>query len=213
MNNEIDTRACGGPCERAGAEPRATKHILYQASGNSRRFGENKLLYSYRGKPLYRHGLDMLHDFVHTHEDCTLTVVSRYAEIRQAAAELGIPYTDSPESEKGISYTIRAGLRSLGELPPEDFVVFVVADQPFLTAGTMERLLACAAAGTETAQVAYGDCPGSPAMFSARLIPELMELEGDTGGRKVIRRHACVTVQACSERELQDIDVKDDLEA
>ena len=35
-------------------------HILYLAGGNSRRFGENKLLYPLDGRPLYRHGLDAL---------------------------------------------------------------------------------------------------------------------------------------------------------
>ncbi len=187
------------------------KHILYLASGNSRRFGENKLLYSFRGKPLFRWGLDMLDQYVKNHETCTLTVVSQYEEIRSTAAELGILSVDSPESEKGISYTMKAGLRSLGELPPEDFVVFVVSDQPFLTAESLERLLAYAKEGTETASMACGDRPGNPTLFSVKLVPELMALEGDKGGRAVIRKHDCVFVQVGSEKELNDIDLKSDL--
>ena len=86
------------------------KHILYLAGGNSRRFGENKLLYELEGKPLYRHGLDMLVSLIQTRDDCTLTVVSRYDEVLDGARACGVRAVYSPESEKGQSYTIRAGL-------------------------------------------------------------------------------------------------------
>ena len=38
-----------------------------------------------------------------------------------------------------------------------------------------------------------------------------MELRGDEGGRKVLRRHKCVYVEAGNERELEDIDCREDL--
>ena len=52
-------------------------HILFLAGGSGRRFGENKLLYPLEGRPLYRHGLDMLASLAKTRDDCTLAVVSR----------------------------------------------------------------------------------------------------------------------------------------
>ena len=66
------------------------KHILYLASGSSRRFRVNKLLYELDGKPLYQHGLDMLTALVAGRDDCTLTVVSRYAAVREGAKALGV---------------------------------------------------------------------------------------------------------------------------
>ena len=56
-------------------------HIIYLAAGSSRRFGSNKLLWEYEGRPLYRHGLDRLIEMSSDRDDCTLTVVSRYDEI------------------------------------------------------------------------------------------------------------------------------------
>ena len=41
-----------------------SKHILYLAAGSGRRFGSNKLLYNWKGKSLYRYGLDMLADLI-----------------------------------------------------------------------------------------------------------------------------------------------------
>ncbi len=187
------------------------KHILYLASGSSRRFGENKLLYPKNGKPLFLHGLEMLQELTAAREGCTLTVVSRYAAIRERAAAMGIAAADSPESEKGISYTIRAGIQSLGQLGEEDFLLFVVADQPNLTRGSVEKLLAQAKVGTEGASLCWHGCPGNPTLFSVKLVPELLALEGDTGGRSVLRRHTCIFVEAESGRELEDIDTRQDI--
>lgn len=186
------------------------KHILFLASGNSRRFGENKLLKEISGKPLYRHGLDMLAALVRERDDCTLTVVSRYAAVRAGAQALGVRAVDSPESEKGLSYTIRAGLDVLA-LQDGDFVVFVVADQPYLTAETVARLLDAAKRGVRMARVVFGERRGNPNLFCAALAPELYALRGDEGGRELLRGADCVLVQAGSERELYDVDTVQDL--
>ncbi len=185
-----------------------TKHIIFLASGSSRRFGENKLLYPLEGRPLFLHGLQMLQGVVDSQQDCTLTVVSRYAPIRQASAALGIRAVDSPDSEKGVSYTIKAGIHALGDISPEDFLVFVVADQPYLTGASVQRLLRAAEEGAECACLCWADLPGNPTAFSAGLLPELLALSGDTGGRAVLKRHRCRFVSAASPRELEDIDTK-----
>ncbi len=184
-----------------------TKHILYLASGSSRRFGSNKLLHKLSGKPMYLWGLETLIEVVRSAPDCDLTVVSRYEAIRESAAALGVRAVDSPESEKGISYTIRTGLSSLGSVAQEDFILFVVADQPYLTADTMRRLIAEAKHGNECASLCCDGRPGNPTLFSAALLPELMALEGDTGGRAVLKKHDCRFVPADA-KELLDIDTK-----
>ena len=180
-------------------------HILYLAGGNSRRFGENKLLYPLDGRPLYRHGLDMLAALIQTRDDCTLTVVSRYEAVLDGVRACSVRTVYSPESEKGQSYTIRAGLDAL-DLRQGDFIAFVVADQPYLTARTMARLLDAAAPGVQCARVCFGARRGNPALFSAALAPALRALTGDEGGRTLLARPDCVLVPADSARELCDID-------
>lgn len=182
------------------------KHIIYLAAGNSRRFGSNKLMYIYEGKPLFRHGLDMLTDFCHNRPDCSLTVVSQYPEILEQAKAGGARTVYSPDSPKGMSYTIKAAIRALPNLREEDFILFVVADQPYLTRHTLEKILSYAGPGIQTVSAAYGEIPGNPVLFSAQLVPELMELQGDEGGRKVLRKHECVFVEVENKSELFDID-------
>ncbi len=183
-----------------------TKHILYLASGSSRRFGSNKLLYELNGKPMFLHGLQMLQSVVNQRSDCDLLVVSRYETIRETARALGIAAIDSPDSEKGISHTIRAAICALGNLPEEDWLLFVVADQPYLTAASVERLLDAAAEKPEGDSLCWGDRPGNPTLFSAKLIPELLALEGDKGGRAVLKKHNTRFIPADSEKELEDVD-------
>ena len=189
-----------------------TKHIIYLASGSSKRFGDNKLLAELDGKPLYRHGFDMLKNVTESQNDCTLTVVSRYKEIREYAENLSITAVDSPKSDLGLSYTVKAGIKAISNLRQEDFLLFVVADQPYCQAESVKRLLSLAECGTETARLCFENRPGNPVLFSAGLVPELLELSGDNGGGAVAKRHKCKYIEALSPRELMDIDTIEDLQ-
>lgn len=182
-----------------------TKHILYLASGSGRRFGSNKLLHPIDGKPMFQYGLELLRGLP---EDCAVTVVSRYAEIREEAQSMGFFAVDAPDSEQGVSHTIRAGLSDLYGVQEEDYLLFLVADQPYLTRASLDRLLALADGETECGSMCYGNQPGNPTLFSARLFPELMALEGDRGGRAVLKKHNCIFVPVDSAKELEDIDTQ-----
>ena len=183
-------------------------YLIYMASGNARRFGSNKLLSPFRGKPLYRWGLDTLVQLCAQRRDCTLIVVSRYAEIRRAVAALGARAVDCPESEQGASYTIRAGISAAGSLQPEDRLLFMVADQPLVQVQTLSRLLDTDP-GAGTARLSYDGRPGNPVLFSARLAPELENLTEDQGGGRVAACHPSILVPA-NPWELQDIDTPQD---
>ncbi len=184
------------------------KHILYLASGSSRRFGSNKLLHPLDGKPMYLWGLETLNSVAQKRNDCDVTVVSRYKTIRERASFMGFHTVDSPGSEMGISHTIRAGIASLKTPGEDDYLLFMVADQPYLTESSIERLLDLAETGVICGSLSYEGCPGNPTLFSIRLIPELLTLQGDTGGRAVLRQHECVYIEANSGKELEDIDTK-----
>ena len=109
--------------------------ILYLAAGNSRRFGENKLLYPLDGKAVYRHLLDRLAQIAGRHENWELLVVTQYERIPEELAPLvkagRLQTVFSPDSEKGISYTIRAGIEA-AEKQNADACACFVADQPYM---------------------------------------------------------------------------------
>ncbi|MDO4170816.1 MAG: nucleotidyltransferase family protein [Lachnospiraceae bacterium] len=185
------------------------KHIFYMAAGNSRRFGENKLLYPWNGKPLFTYGLQCLQKVVQKRDDCTLTIVTQYEEIVHYAKEHSIKVVISPDSVKGMSYSMKAAIKSLIECEKDDFLMFQVADQPFLTCETICKLLDSVNKNTETASIVCNGQPGNPTIFSVSLIPELLNLTGDEGGRTVIRNHICKYVEIQDEKELFDVDTKE----
>ena len=187
------------------------KHLIYLASGNSSRFGDNKLLQTFRGKPLFLHGLERLLEVAEADPDCEITVVSRYPQIRERCEILGVRSVDAPDSEKGVSYSIKAGIRAVSPCCDEDFLLFLCADQPHIFTDTLQRLLRRARPGTEAARLFAGKNPGNPVLFSAKLIRELMELTGDSGGKAVLQRHTCIPVPAGNPLELCDIDTVEEM--
>ena len=191
-------------------------HCIFLAAGSARRFGSNKLLYDFRGKPLFLYGLEVLSEAACAHGNCSLTVVSRYDEILSCAERFSAYGVFGTDSAGGLSYSVRAGIRSLserGSLSAGDCLLFLAADQPFLKKETLLRLMDTADASALCACVTDGDCWGNPALFSASLVPELLALTGDRGGGKVLRAHdaECVRVPCAFHGELADIDTPEAL--
>ena len=188
------------------------KYLIYLASGNSSRFGSNKLLATVMGLPLYRLGLQALQQAAEKIPCCTVIVVSRYPEIREYAQGQGLIAADCPDSILGVSHTIKAGIQAIPRLQKEDYLLFSVADQPGLQPSSVVKLLQKADGRTETARLSFGGTPGNPVLFSASLVPELLSLQGDQGGGMVAKKHACILVDTSDSRELRDLDTRSDLQ-
>lgn len=235
-------------------------HIIYMAAGNSRRFGnENKLLQNWKGKPLYLHTFEKLLRIREKEpEKISLTVVTQYPEIYQEVKEYsGVHAVFCEESRLGVSYTIKAGIRAVGEIydsvkkelcPVQeahdfvrkehcfvknersferktervrtwDYLMFAVADQPNLSEQSIEVLIQAAGrrfrqgytSQPPTFSLRCGERVGNPCMFRADLIPELMQLEGDKGGRSVLKKHECCYVEIENEEEFSDIDTEEQI--
>ena len=196
-------------------------HIIYMAAGNSRRFGSNKLFYELDGKPMYRHLLDRLAEIKNRYNKSKLdsrtidiTVVTRYREILDYCACIPDCHAViSPDSEKGISYTIKAGIMAVQEQKKtsmQDYYMFAVADQPYLKSQSVIKLIDKVLENKGNKRLVFslhcGDAVGNPCVFHSSLIPQLLSLEGDKGGRSVAKKYDCVYVDIADERELMDID-------
>ncbi len=224
-------------------------HIIYMAAGNSRRFGSNKLFYELDGKPMYRHLLERLIEIKDRYNKLKnaesnnpvidIIVVTRYREILDYCSSIPDCHAVlSPDSEKGISYTIKAGIMAVHEqkktgmqmgqssvwqkkseknsgslhntAETEDYYMFAVADQPYLKSQSVIKLIDRVLKNTGGKRLAFslrcGDAVGNPCVFNSSLIPQLLSLEGDKGGRSVAKKHDCVYVDIADERELMDID-------
>ncbi len=169
-----------------------------------------------------------------------ITVVTRYREILDYCSSIPDCHAVlSPDSEKGISYTIKAGIMAVKEQKktgmqtgqtsgrqkkPEkssgmlqnsaetgDYYMFAVADQPYLKSQSVIKLIDKVLENTGGEQLVFslrcGDDVGNPCVFNSSLIPQLLSLKGDKGGRSVAKKHDCVYVDIADESELMDIDI------
>lgn len=162
-----------------------------------------------------------------------ITVVTRYREILDYCSSIpDCRAVLSPDSEKGISYTIKAGIMAVQEqkkkngvrqkkpgkisevthnsAETEEYYMFAVADQPYLKSQSVIKLIDKVLENTGNERLVFslrcGDAVGNPCVFNSSLIPQLLSLEGDKGGRSVAKKHDCVYVDIADESELMDID-------
>ena len=143
-----------------------------------------------------------------------ITVVTRYREILDYCACIPDCHAVlSPDSEKGISFTIKAGIMAVQEQKKtgmQDYYMFAVADQPYLKSQSVIKLIDRVLENKGDKQLAFslrcGDAVGNPCVFHSSLISQLLSLEGDKGGRSVAKKYDCVYVDIADELELMDID-------
>lgn len=156
---------------------------IVMAAGVGKRFGANKLLADFVGKPLFRWALEAVDP------NCFsgVIVVTGHGPVAAAAEELGFRVICNDRPEDGVSRTIRLGLQAAEACGG---ALFMTADQPLLTTETLRKLTA---QFTEEPRYIYAashdGVRGNPCLFPGDLLEELLALQGDTGGAAVIRKH------------------------
>lgn len=154
--------------------------LILLAAGVSRRFGAQKLLAEFEGKPLYRYAFDAAKLL----KDVRVLVVTRAGLLDGAAAEYGFETVLVPEN-LGVGISVAAGARAARQ---EADLCFFVCDQPHMTGEELRRFLeGFARSGKALGRCRAGECCGSPTIFAARFRSELMALSGDEGGRTLFR--------------------------
>lgn len=181
-------------------------HLIMLAAGSSRRFGGNKLMWQLDGKPMFMHGLRALTEAAEGRY-WDVTLVTRPGPVAEACRDSGVKLVLNPDAEAGISTSIRRALESL----PDDggAALFCVADQPFISSETIVRLVeGFEASGRSCGCVAHKGTTGNPCIFSRALFGKLLALDGDIGGKRVIRANSgdCFMLEISDSREMLDID-------
>ncbi|MBP3524019.1 MAG: nucleotidyltransferase family protein [Clostridia bacterium] len=183
--------------------------VVLLAAGRSERFGGNKLLADYCGRPMVCRALEAA---TALRAACT-AVVTGCGEIACLAEAYGCEVITNDAPQLGQSHSICLGVRAMQDM---DAVLLMVCDQPRLTGASLERLvqdfmrsekgIACLRDGTHQ---------GNPAVFSRRYFDELLALQGDRGAKGVLRAHEddLLVVDTVGPDELADADTPDMLAA
>ena len=94
----------------------------------------------------------------------------------------------NPYSNKGMSTSIRRGIEALR--PKSDGILIALGDLPFLKTRTINVLIHAFEQGRGRIVVpSFRGRRGHPAIFDRKYKRELLNLQGDVGGRSVMERH------------------------
>ena len=184
---------------------------LLTAAGSGSRFGEDKLQLPVAGQPMGVHALEVLSKAPF---DLRVLVTSEDKEyLIDAAKKQGYAIVINPAPERGMSSSVRLGTEHIDRSGAYDGILYAVADQPHLTAATVERLIKAFVNAPDCiwAPEANGK-RGNPVIFPATLFSELLAVTGDRGGRQVIAAHPeLLRTVAAAPEELKDIDTKENV--
>jgi molybdenum cofactor cytidylyltransferase len=201
-------RARGAPAP--AALPRIAAVVL--AAGRSTRMGGlNKLLADIEGAPLVRRvaeaasGADLA--------DSVVVTGHEREKVQAALAGLPVRFVHNSRFADGISTSIKAGLRALGDDAAGALVC--LGDMPGLSAGLIRRLAAAFApnTGKDIIVPVRGGRRGNPVLIGRRHFPAITKLTGDVGARALIqaRPEAVTEVEVGDDGAFVDLDTPEAL--
>ncbi len=182
---------------------------VIMASGQGKRFGSNKLMADFQGKPMV---LRILESIKRSGMDAAVAV-TRHPEVAALCEREEIPAVLHTLPSR--SDTVRLGVDTLRKVCPDlDGILFAAADQPCLR---WESITALKEAFAQKPQYIYrlcwGETMGNPVLFPKDFFEELRHLPEGKGGSAVLRAHpeAVRGVEAVEPAELMDVDTPEDL--
>jgi len=186
--------------------------IVILAAGASTRLGRPKQLLPWQGITLLQYAVQT----ALTVTTQPVVVTGANGEHLAAALDPGqVKLVYNPNWQQGIASSIQCGLQALlNRTPQPDQVIFMVCDQPFVTAGLLLDLINEQQKSRKPIVAsAYADTLGIPALFDRSLFPQLLDLQGDTGAKKIIQQHAGEVATVAFREGVYDIDTVGQYEA
>ena len=202
--------------ERGTRNAELPAYALILAAGSGSRFGGEKLLAPFHGRPLVAHAAAAVAEAI-----AAGTLAGGVAVIPPAAPvlartldALGLRLVENPEAVLGMATSLRRGLAALGEhtAPPAGGAVIVLADQPFLRAEVIARLVAGwrqSGRSTRPRYLATPAEPGHPVLLDRSLWHLAGRLTGDTGLKQLLGSEPVIHVDVAGANP--DVDTPADL--
>jgi molybdenum cofactor cytidylyltransferase len=167
--------------------PRTPAAGIILAAGDSRRFGRPKQLAPFGGRPLLEWVLEAA---LGSDLDRVVLVLGGdqaaiQAALGAAARHDRLEVVSNPDPRAGQSASLRAGLLRVHAACP--VAMFLLADQPLVDAGLINRVIAGLRGTRRNICVpVHRGLRGNPTAFTRLFYPQLLGISGDKGAREVI---------------------------
>jgi molybdenum cofactor cytidylyltransferase len=158
--------------------------ILILASGNSSRLGLPKQLLQHKGRSLLRHAAEIALAAHPAEVVCVLGFESD--RMKHELDDLAVRCVLNAGWHEGVASSLREGISSLPV--SVDSALITLCDQPFVTSSHLANLMSASGVGHSISATSYENAIGVPACFARSVFPELLDLHGDAGAKKVINR-------------------------
>ena len=177
------------------------------AAGGAHRYGDAKLLLPWRGKPLIRH---VAENAIRAGVSTLVVVLgSMINPIQEALAGLAVEFIINADWAQGQSTSIKKGLNAI----PNHYgaAIFLLGDQPQIPSSLLSSLIESHrhSLAPITAPLVNGT-RSNPVIFDRSTFPNLLELQGDTGGRAIFSKYQLEWVNWNDDRILLDVDTPED---
>ncbi len=183
------------------------------AAGCSQRISScNKLLEEIDGKPVLHWVLDAVASSDVQHQ--VLVTGFQAEQVRHSIRHYSIHTVHNPSYRQGLSTSLRAGIRSLGNRI--DAAIIVLADMPDVESEVLNRLIDLYLQTGEKKIIVpvFEGRKGNPVLWPRCFFSELCVIHGDRGGKQLLGTHQDQVRQLTVSRDTihHDIDTVADLE-
>lgn len=185
--------------------------IIILAAGQAKRMGSPKQLLMIEGKTLIKSITEKALDT----ECFPITVVlgANKEKIKPELDKMPITIVDNPFWEEGMASSIRMGMAGV-YLTRNDIeaVIFCTADMPNVSSELLNNIRKVAEENPESDIVAckYANQIGIPVLFKRKIFNELLDLKGDEGAKKVVKKYLEKTILIDFADGEIDLDTKED---
>lgn len=183
--------------------------VILLGAGESKRLGVNKLQLPWGKKTILEKCLQtFLHSKVH---EVVLVLNEKLRGMETRLKQKRVKIIFNPDYRKGMSTSIYHGLRVIH--PKSQGVLIALGDQPNLNTRTVNSLIYHFQRSKKGIIVpAYLGKMGHPVLFHRKYFKDLLTLDGDRGGRSIIKKNErdVEIVSTTSKGVIQDVDTWED---
>ena len=178
---------------------------LVLAAGESTRFGQPKQLLDWRGQPFVR---AVARTALAAGLEPVIIVSGANADrVEAAVQDLHVRIARNDDCKNGQSSSIRKSVGSLKNESQVGAAIFLLVDQPQVTQSILQALVEKHAQGLyPVIAPLVMDQRANPVLFDQATFADLMQLEGDVGGRAIFHKHRVEYLPWHDDRLLLDVD-------